>query len=75
KTPVIAIAFGVANHCLQAWYLNGDNDHIVPLILAAVCAWGVANLLVTISDDNIRIRRPDLPRAYRAPWIPLQQKI
>ncbi len=38
KTPVIAITFGVAIPCLHARYLNGDIDHIVPLILAAVCA-------------------------------------
>ncbi|MCV5657189.1 APC family amino acid permease, partial [Escherichia coli] len=49
KTPVIAIAIGVAIPCLRAWYLNGDLDRIVPLILAAVCAWGVAYLLVTLS--------------------------
>ncbi|EBW7489123.1 APC family permease [Salmonella enterica subsp. enterica] len=75
KTPVIAIAFGVAIPCLHAWYLNGDIDHIVPLILAAVCAWGVAYLLVTLSVVILRIRRPDLPRAYRAPWFPLPQII
>ncbi len=46
---------------------NGDIDHIVPLILAAVCA-GVAYLLVTLSVVILRIRRPDLPFcAYRAP--------
>lgn len=38
KTPVIAIAIGVAIPCLHARYLNGDLDRIVPLILAAVCA-------------------------------------
>jgi amino acid transporter len=48
KTPVIAIAIGVAIPCLHAWYLNGNIDRIVPLILAAVCAWGVAYLLVTL---------------------------
>ncbi len=40
KTPVIAIAIGVAIPCLHARYLNGDLDRIVPLILAAVCASG-----------------------------------
>ena len=48
---------------------------IVPLILAAVCAWGVAYLLVTLSVVMLRIRRPDLPRAYRSPWFPLPQII
>jgi amino acid transporter len=47
----------------------------VPLILAAVCAWGVAYLLVTLSVVMLRIRRPDLPRAYRSPWFPLPQII
>jgi amino acid transporter len=61
KTPVIAIAIGVAIPCLHAWYLNGNIDRIVPLILAAVCAWGVAYLLVTLSVVLLRIRRPDLP--------------
>ncbi|HHC3445726.1 TPA: APC family permease [Klebsiella pneumoniae] len=61
--------------CLHAWYLNGDLDRIVPLILAAVCAWGVAYLLVTLSVVMLRIRRPDLPRAYRSPWFPLPQII
>ena len=75
KTPVIAIAIGVAIPCLHAWYLNGNIDRIVPLILAAVCAWGVAYLLVTLSVVLLRIRRPDLPRAYRSPWFPLPQII
>ena len=72
---LIAIAIGVAIPCLHAWYLNGDLDRIVPLILAAVCAWGVAYLLVTLSVVMLRIRRPDLPRAYRSPWFPLPQII
>ncbi len=38
----------------------------MPLILAAVCAWGVAYLLVTLSVVMLRIRRPDLPRAPTA---------
>ncbi|CAM6742018.1 Amino acid permease/ SLC12A domain-containing protein [Klebsiella quasipneumoniae subsp. similipneumoniae] len=71
----VAIAIGVAIPCLHAWYLNGDLDRIVPLILAAVCAWGVAYLLVTLSVVMLRIRRPDLPRAYRSPWFPLPQII
>ncbi len=70
---MIAIAIGVAIPCLR-WYLNGDLDRIVPLILAAVCA-GVAYLLVTLSVVMLRIRRPDLPRAYRSPWFPLPQII
>ncbi|MBE0739285.1 APC family amino acid permease, partial [Escherichia coli] len=44
-----------------------------PLVLAAVCAWGTAYLLVTLSVVLLRIRRPDLPRAYRSPLFPLPQ--
>ncbi|EPJ9266858.1 APC family permease [Klebsiella pneumoniae] len=36
---------------------------------------GVAYLLVTLSVVMLRIRRPDLPRAYRSPWFPLPQII
>lgn len=42
-------------------------------MLAAVCAWGVAYLLVTCSVVILRVRRPDLPRAYKSPWFPLPQ--
>jgi Amino acid transporters len=73
KTPVIAIAIAAAIPCLHAWYLQGNLDRIVPLILAAVCAWGVAYLLVTLSVVMLRIRRPDLSRAYRSPMFPLPQ--
>ena len=73
KTPVVAIAIAVAIPCLYAWYLHGDVDRIVPLILAAVCAWGVAYLLVTLSVVLLRLRRPDLPRAYKSPLFPLPQ--
>lgn len=75
KTPVAAIALAAAIPCLHAWYLQGNVDRIVPLILAAVCAWGVAYLLVTLSVVLLRIRRPDLPRAYRSPLFPLPQVI
>ncbi|WP_058910479.1 APC family permease [Entomohabitans teleogrylli] len=75
KTPVVAIGIGVAIPCLHAWLLQGDVDRIVPLILAAVCAWGVAYLLVTASVVALRLRRPDLPRPYRSPLFPLPQII
>lgn len=42
-------------------------------MLAAVCAWSFAYLLVTLSVVILRIRRPDLPRAYRSPFFPLPQ--
>lgn len=59
--------------CLHAWWLGGDSEGIIHLVLAAVCAWGTAYLLVTLSVVLLRIRRPDLPRAYRSPLFPLPQ--
>ena len=59
--------------CLHALYLGGNTDNIMHLVLAAVCAWSFAYLLVTVSVVSLRIRRPDLPRAYRSPWFPLPQ--
>ena len=44
-------------------------------VLAAVCAWGFAYILVTISVIALRLRRPDLPRPYRSPLFPLPQLI
>ena len=49
--------------CVHAFVIQGNLDRILPLVLAAVCAWGVAYLLVTCSVVILRIRRPDLPRA------------
>jgi amino acid transporter len=45
------------------------------LVLAAVCSWGIAYLLVTLSVVSLRIRRPDLPRAFRSPFFPIPQII
>lgn len=73
KTPLFAIAVAAAIPCLHAWWLGGSADGIVHLVLAAVCAWSTAYLLVTLSVVVLRIRRPDLPRAYRSPWFPLPQ--
>ncbi|MDU9397775.1 APC family permease [Pseudomonas sp. zfem003] len=73
KTPVLCIAVAMLIPCAHAAYLGGNADNIVPLILAAVCAWGTAYLLVTISVVLLRLRRPDLPRAYRSPFFPLPQ--
>ena len=42
-------------------------------MLAAVCAWGVAYILVTMSVIALRLRRPDLPRPYKAAAFPLPQ--
>ncbi|WP_437882239.1 APC family permease [Pseudomonas sp. LRF_L74] len=73
KTPLVCIAAAMIIPCAHAAYLGGNADHIVPLILAAVCAWGTAYLLVTLSVVLLRIRRPDLPRAYKSPLFPLPQ--
>ncbi|WP_368763438.1 APC family permease [Klebsiella variicola] len=75
KTPVMGIAVAVLIPCVHAFLINGDLDKIIPLVLGAVCAWGVAYLLVTISIVILRFRRPDFPRAYRSPWFPLPQII
>lgn len=73
KTPLFGIAFTAAVPCIHAWIIRGDIGRLGNLILAAVCAWGVAYVLVTLSVIVLRIRRPDLPRPYRAPWYPLPQ--
>ncbi|MGH8261628.1 MAG: APC family permease, partial [Steroidobacteraceae bacterium] len=73
KTPLVAIAVSVAIPCVHAWIIHGDVDRLSNLVLAAVCAWGVAYVLVTLSVISLRVRRPDLPRPYRAPWFPLPQ--
>jgi amino acid transporter len=73
KTPVIAIAFSAAIPCIHAWLIHGNVDKLANLVLAAVCAWGVAYLLVTASVIALRRRRPDLKRPFRAPWFPLPQ--
>jgi len=75
KTPLVGIAVAAAIPCLHAWYIHGDVDKLGNLVLAAVCAWGVAYILVTLSVIFLRLRRPDLPRPYRSPWFPLPQII
>lgn len=75
KTPVFGIFVAVMIPCLHTFAIQGDLDRIIPLVLAAVCSWGTAYLLVTISVILLRIRRPDLHRAYRSPFFPLPQII
>jgi amino acid transporter len=75
KTPVVAIAVSAAIPCVHAWIIHGDVSRLGNLVLAAVCAWGVAYILVTVSVIALRIRRPDLSRPYRAPAYPLPQII
>jgi amino acid transporter len=73
KTPVVGIAVAVAIPCLHAWWIHGDLNRIMALVAAAVCAWGVAYILVTAAVIALRIRRPDLARPYRSPFFPLPQ--
>ncbi|HVW67530.1 MAG TPA: APC family permease [Steroidobacteraceae bacterium] len=73
KTPLVGIAVSAAIPCLHAWYIHGDVDRLANLVLAAVCAWSVAYILVALSVISLRLRRPDLPRPYRAPWFPVPQ--
>lgn len=73
KTPLVGIAVAAVIPCLHAWLIGGDIGRLGNLVLAAVCAWGFAYILVTISVISLRLRRPDLPRPYRAPWFPLPQ--
>lgn len=73
KTPLVGIAVSAAIPCFHAWLIHGDVSRLTNLVLAAVCAWGVAYILVTLSVISLRVRRPDLPRPYRAPAYPLPQ--
>jgi amino acid transporter len=73
KTPLFGIAVAVAIPCTHAWIVKGDLNRLTTLVLAAVCAWGVAYILVTLSVISLRVRRPDLHRAYRSPLFPLPQ--
>ena len=75
KTPLVGIAVSAAIPCLHAWYIHGNVDRLGNLVLAAVCAWGVAYVLVTLSVISLRIRRPNLPRPYKTPWYPIPQII
>lgn len=73
KTPVVGIVVSMVIPCIHIVLIRGNADAILPLILAAVCAWGISYLLVTLSVVLLRYRRPDLPRAYRSPWFPIPQ--
>jgi amino acid transporter len=75
KTPLVGIVVSAAIPCIHAWIIRGDLARLGNLVLAAVCAWGVAYVLVTLSVMSLRRRRPDLPRPYRSPWYPLPQVV
>ncbi|OYU71873.1 MAG: APC family amino acid permease [Burkholderiales bacterium PBB5] len=73
KSPVVGIVVSAAIPIAHVVWIRGDLDRILPLVLAAVCAWGTAYLLVNLSVVRLRLKRPDLARAYRSPWFPLPQ--
>lgn len=73
KTPFVGIVAAVLIPSVHAWYIQGDLSRLSNLVLAAVCSWGVAYIMVNASVVLLRIRRPDLPRPYRAPFFPLPQ--
>ncbi|MFT3956421.1 MAG: APC family permease [Piscinibacter sp.] len=70
-SPVVGIVVAAAIPIVHTVLIRGNLDRIMPLVLAAVCSWGVAYLLINLSVVVLRIRRPDLPRAYKVPFFPL----
>ncbi|MFA9447012.1 APC family permease [Egicoccus sp. AB-alg6-2] len=73
KAPWAGIALAVVIPAVHAIVIQGDIDSIIVLILAAVCAWLFAYVLVNISMIRLRARRPDLPRPFKTPWFPVPQ--
>lgn len=73
KTPLVGIAVAVVIPCVHAWIIGGNVDRLANLVLAAVCSWGVAYIMVSLSVVSLRLRRPDLHRSYRTPLFPLPQ--
>ena len=73
RSPVVGIVVSAIIPIAHVIYIHGDLDRILPLVLAAVCAWGTAYLLVNLSVVLLRVRRPELARAYRSPFFPLPQ--
>jgi amino acid transporter len=73
KTPIVGIVVSALIPITHAFLIRGNIERIMPLVLAAVCAWGVAYVLVSAAVVMLRVRRPDLKRAYRSPWFPLPQ--
>lgn len=73
RSPVVGIAVAVLIPIAHTLLIRGDLDRILPLVLAAVCSWGTAYLLINLSIVVLRLRRPELPRAYRIPFFPLPQ--
>ncbi len=75
RSPVVGIVAAALIPIVHTVSIQGDLDRLLPLVLAAVCSWGTAYLLINLSIAVLRIRRPGLPRAYRIPLFPLPQVI
>jgi amino acid transporter len=73
KAPWAGIALAVVIPAVHAIWIQGDIDSIIVLILAAVCAWLFAYILVNVSIVRLRSRRPDLPRPFKTPFFPVPQ--
>lgn len=73
RSPVVGIVAAVVIPIAHTLVIRGDLDRLLPLVLAAVCSWGTAYLLINLSVVVLRLRRPELPRAYRIPLFPLPQ--
>jgi len=73
RSPVVGIVASAIIPIAHVIYIHGDLNRVWPLVLAAVCAWGTAYLLVNVSVVLLRLRRPELARPYRSPWFPLPQ--
>lgn len=71
KSPVVGIVLAVLLPGTYSIIIRGDIDSIFVLILAGVCAWLVAYVLVNVSMMVLRTTRPDLARPYRMPAYPL----
>jgi amino acid transporter len=73
KAPWAGIALAVLIPAVHAIIIQGDIDSIIVLILAAVCAWLFAYILVNISVMVLRSRRPDVARPFKSPFFPVPQ--
>lgn len=71
RTPVVGIVLAILLPGIYTIVIQGDIDSIFVLILAGVCAWLVAYVLVNVSVMILRSTRPDLRRPYRMPLYPL----
>jgi amino acid transporter len=47
----------------------------IELILAGVLGWGLAYIIIHVSQISLRIREPRARRPYRSPWFPIPQVV